>query len=99
MRTKADLIAFLGGVGIVLVGKFILSDETDETFVGISLQGFAYVIGLIAMAYAILPQYGAALLDRLGLKLKAVRVEAKSDPDVDDSDPPPPPKKHPHHKR
>lgn len=79
-KTKVDIVAFLSGVATVLVARFLLNTETKEILMGFSLQGYCYIIGLLAMAYSILPRLGDALLNRFGLKVKS---------QTSDSDPPP----------
>lgn len=89
-KTKVDIVAFLTGVATVLVARFLLNTETKEVLAGFSLQGYCYIIGLLAMAYSILPRLGDALLSRFGLKPQPARTDTVSDPG---SDPPPKPRR------
>lgn len=101
-KTKVDLGAFLSGVATLIVARFLLENETREVLLGFSLQGYCYIIGLLGLAYAILPRLFPriidALLNKLGLKPPPQRRDGHQDSDVDtvDSDPPPPRPHKPH---
>lgn len=65
---NANILTFLGGLTTVATAKWVLNDQTAVVAgLGASLQTITFVIGLIAMAWALKgpKEIGEALLDRV----------------------------------